>query len=449
MKSLVSTIIEKLLFPIGDYILGTEVSKQLKIQRRYHHFSEAALIDLQEDKLFKVLEHAENTCEVYKGIEIDKINPVQSLKKFPVIGKGTITENPQQFLSSKFDFKKLLKYESSGSSGIRSVVYIDKKEQSTFRAILINWWEWNGYWLGKNVLQTGISPDRGLIKGIKDWVLCTTYINAFGISEAEVLKILKKQQKKKGVHFIGYASSLYVIAQIAKKHSLQIKFDKVISMGDKLFDHYKKLIEEVFNTEVVDAYGTNEGVMVGQTKDSPYFYIYTPSIYLEILDEFDHPLPDGILGRVVVTKLDGYAMPLIRYDTGDLAIKLPRSEYPIKRDYAFPLLEKVIGRNTDIIKTKDGKNLIVHTFTGIFEFFPEIKQFQVIQNEEDCIIIKYIKGVDFNKAVLDKIGVKFFERTGSLLSINWEEVEKIEASKSGKPQLIVNNLVNTSLSNIY
>lgn len=446
MNFFVTNIIEKLLFPIGDFVLGTEVSRQLKIQRRYHHLSEAALIDLQEDKLFKVLKHAVNTCEVYKGIEIAKVNPVQSLNNFPVIGKHTITENPQQFLSSKFDFKKLLKYESSGSSGIRSVVYVDKKEQSTFRAILINWWEWNGYYLGKNILQTGISPERGLIKGIKDLLLCTTYINAFGISEDEVLKILKKQQSKKGVHFIGYASSLYVIAQIAKKYSLQIKFDKVISMGDKLFNHYKKLIEEVFETEVVEDYGCNEGIMVGQTKDNPYFYLYTPSMYLEILDEYNNTVPDGEMGRVVVTKLDGYAMPLIRYDTGDLAIKLPRSKYPLKRDFAFPLLEKVIGRNTDIIKTQDGKNLIVHTFTGIFEFFPEIKQFQVIQDNIESITIRYIPGVQFDFSVIAKIQSKFIERTQSTILINWEEVENIEASKSGKPQLIINNLLAKSLA---
>src|SRR5690606_1855071 len=120
------------------------------------------------------------------------------------------------------------------------------------------------------------------------------------------------------------------------------------------------------------------------------FYIYTPSSYLELLDDDDRPVPDGEIARVVVTKLDGYAMPLIRYDTGDLAIKLPRHLYPNIRRFNFPLLQKVIGRNTDIINTPEGKNLIVHTFTGIFEFYEEIKQFRVIQREIAKIEIEFI-----------------------------------------------------------
>jgi len=249
------------------------------------------------------------------------------------------------------------------------------------------------------------------------------------------------------MHLFGYSSSLYVIALIAKKNNLNIQFDLAMSMGDKLFDHYQKTIEDVFNTRVVENYGCNEGLMIGQKKDLPYFYIYTPNIYLELVDDKGNPVPDGQIGRVIVTKLDGYAMPLIRYDNGDLAIKLPRDKYPTKRDLAFPLLEKVIGRNTDIVKTEDGKILIVHTFTGIFEFFPEIIQFQIVQNDLDKIIIKYIPSKSFSPDILYIIEKDFREKTKSIIGIIWEEVSIINPSKSGKPQIIINNLIKNSLSN--
>ena len=88
------------------------------------------------------------------------------------------------------------------------------------------------------------------------------------------------------------------------------------------------------------------------------------------------------MGRIILTKLDGFAMPLIRFDSGDLGIKLPSNKYPIKRKYNFPLLQKVIGRNTDIITSPNGKILVVHTFTGIFEHYSEIEQFQIIQDSK-------------------------------------------------------------------
>jgi len=447
-KSFKTKILENLFFPLGDFIMRTEVGKQLKIQRSYNTYNKLELETLQLSKLNTILEHATYSCTFYKKYKMQMEDPLVWLTKFPILSKKEISGKTDDFISNKFKKDTLIKYETSGSSGIRSTVYLDRKEQSICRAILLNWWEWNGYYIGKPLVQTGISPDRGIIKSLKDFLLSTLYIDAFGLTEPDILKKLDRVKNKKGMHLFGYASSLYVIAKVAGKNNIQLKFDLAMSQGDKLFDHYQKAIEEEFDTKVVEDYGCNEGMMIGQKKDLPYFYIYTPHIYLELVDDHGNLVPDGKIGRVIITKLDGFAMPLIRYDTGDLAIKLPLEKYPAKRDMAFPLLEKVIGRNTDIIKTPDGKSLIVHTFTGIFEFFPEIIQFQVVQNELDKITIKYIPSEDFNLEILTKIEASFIDRTKSKIEINWESVSEILPSKSGKPQLIINNLIKKSLADI-
>jgi phenylacetate-CoA ligase len=241
---------------------------------------------------------------------------------------------------------------------------------------------------------------------------------------------------------------LYEIARVANKHNLDVKFDKAMSQGDKLFDHYTKEIETAFKCDVVEDYGLNEGIMIGQKKDLPYFYVYTPNVFLEIVDDFGNRVEDGTMGRIIATKLDGYAMPLIRYDTGDLGVMLPKNKYPLNRAYNFPLLERVVGRNTDIIKTTDGKTLIVHTFTGIFEFFPEIEQFQIVQKEIDSITVRFIPSDSFTENVFKAIEMRFFELTSSSIKFKWEKVLKIEPSKSGKPQIIINELLKRSQSEI-
>ena len=129
----------------------------------------------------------------------------------------------------------------------------------------------------------------------------------------------------------------------------------------------------------------------------------SPHVYLEILDNMNQPVKDGQLGNVVVTRLDGYSMPLIRYKIGDLAIKLPKNKYPKKREFNYPLLEKIIGRETDIILLPNGEKMVVHSFTGIFEYIPEIKQFQVLQENINTITIKYIKSEKFTPIILNKI----------------------------------------------
>lgn len=432
---------EKILFPFGDLILGTTFSSKLRVVRDVSCLPEQELEALQKLKLQKLLNYASSNSRYYATVAWNKDDDVlKSLKSFPVLTKSILRQQETNLLTKPI--KDCILYETSGSSGIATRVYVDKEEESLFRAILINWWEWTGYYLGKPILQTGITPERGLIKIFKDFFTNTVYINAFYLKENEVLEVLQKVAGKKNMHFGGYASSLYVIAQIAERNGVQIKFDAVISWGDKLFDHYKELIERVFNTTVFENYACNEGIMIGQKVDLPYFYIYTPSVFVEILDDKDNEVEDGTIGRVIVTKLDGYAMPLIRYETGDLAVKLPRNKYPLSRKFGFPLLERVIGRDTDIIKTPEGNSLIVHTFTGIFEFYKEIEQFKIIQRNIDSITIEYIPAISFKPEVLATIEAVIRTRAKTTMRIDWQKVNHIAPTKSGKPQIIVNELIN-------
>jgi phenylacetate-CoA ligase len=323
---------------------------------------------------------------------------------------------------------------------------MDKIEQANMRAILINWWEWNGYELGDPIFQTGMSEKRGLLKKSKDIFLNTVYIKAFDLSEKSVLRVLLKVARKKKILFFGYASSLFEISKIAQKNNIKLDVRLAMSQGDKLFNHYTTKIHECFGCNVVEDYGLNEGFMVGQKVDIPYFYIYTPSVFVEILDENDQPVPDGELGRIILTKLDGFAMPLIRFDSGDIGSLLPLDKYPENRRFNFPLLKDLIGRNTDIIETKNGNRLTVHSFTGVFEFYEEIEQFQVILEKADCLTLKYIPSTFFKEDVLPMIEEKLRLLMGNDLQFSWVEVLSIPTSKSGKPQILINNLIQNSLS---
>ena len=168
----------------------------------------------------------------------------------------------------------------------------------------------------------------------------------------------------------------------------------------------------------------------------------SPHVYLEIVDDLGNPVSDGKMGHVLVTCLTNKAMPLIRYKLGDLAIKLPEEEYPKNRAFNYPLLKKVIGRETDVIKTTQGVTLNVHSFTGVMEYYQEIKQYRVIQNELERIRIEYIKDEDqsFKESVLVEIKNKLNTLTKNCLVIQFQEVKEIKALKSGKPQIIESNL---------
>ena len=85
---------------------------------------------------------------------------------------------------------------------------------------------------------------------------------------------------------------------------------------------------------------------------------------------------------------------------------LPKEKYPPNRKFNFPLIEKVIGRNTDVVILPDNRKLIVHSFTGIFEYIPEIKQFKIIQKNRKGITVQYVLDESFTKEVLTIVKVK-------------------------------------------
>ena len=435
-----SQILLKIILPISEFIFNIPITSELNKLEKSTKLSELEIENYQKEKLSKLLFHATKKSSYYKNLNIDinSENPIESLKKFPLLTKNLVKSNTDFILTKPKE--NLLKNGSSGSTGEQTIVYWSKKEQTINRATQLLWWKWAGYNIGDPLIQTGINPKRLGLKKYKDLFFRTKYIQAFSHNKQEIVQVLKNLNQKTEYTFAGYASSLYVISQIAIENNIKIKIKTSISWGDKLFDHYKKSILETFGSKTYETYGSAEGFMIAAQKDLDYLYIMSPNVFVEILDDNNNEVEDGQLGNVIVTNLNGFAMPLIRYKIGDLAIKLPREKHIENRELKLPILQKIIGRDTDIVKTPSGNFMVVHSFTGIFEHIPEIKQFCVVQNNISGIEILYIKDINFSVEILAEIKNTILNYIQEPFEINFEEVPEIKPTKSGKPQLIVSNL---------
>jgi phenylacetate-CoA ligase len=263
-------------------------------------------------------------------------------------------------------------------------------------------------------------------------------VDAYNISYENAVSNLQNAKSNNTEFFGGYASSLNVYAEIALKAGIEMKFKGVLSWGDKLFDQYKSNIQKAFgNPLITEHYGTTEGFVISGTCEFGNHHQLSPQTYLELLDKDGNEVKPGELGYVVVTRLDAYSFPLIRYYLGDLAIKEDES-LKCKCGRHFPLLKKIVGRDTDVIQTHSGKFLIVHFFTGIFEHFPQVKQFRVIQKEIGEILVEYIPADNFSDGVLELIANKMYERANEKFPVQWQQVNIISSTASGKPQLVQN-----------
>jgi phenylacetate-CoA ligase len=439
--------LEKWIIPTADAFLGTNFISELKFWRNHiANLSAVELQALQKQKLQSLLQYATTTIPFYKNLGITLTdNPYQNIKHFPILYKQVVKNHFEDLFIE--DRAKLVSEKSSGSSGIQGEVLMSKKENTQYQAAQTFLWEWSGFRLGMPFLQTGITPDRGFLKATKDKLFNTQYVNAYNISYGNAVTNLQIAQKRKTLFFGGYASSLNVYAEIAIKAGIQVPLQGVISWGDKLFDHYKANISQAFGTtNIAEQYGTTEGFVIAGTCNHGKLHQLSPQTYLELLDKNGNEVAPGELGYVVVTRLDAYSFPLIRYYLGDLAIK-EETSITCPCGKKMPILKKIIGRDTDVIQTPSGKYLVVHFFTGVFEHFPQIKQFRVIQKIVGQIFIEYIAGEGFTLEVLNQLSSKMYERAQENFPIEWQAVSEIPPTASGKPQLVQSLVATRKIGN--
>jgi phenylacetate-CoA ligase len=336
---------------------------------------------------------------------------------------------------------KLILEKSSGSSGVQGAVYMSRAEAYAVSAAQTHLWEWAGYRLGSELLQLGMTTDRGLIKSLKDHFSNTTYKPAFQIDADDVRRTLEQFQGKDGAFFGGYASGLYSYATIAEQFGVGTTFRAVISWGDKMFPHYRKKIERTFDTRVFDTYGCTEGMMIAGQCEAGTYHVLSPHVYLELLDDDDREVGPGRVGKVVVTRLDGRSFPLVRYKLGDLAAG-PERRDPCGCGRRYPQLAMIVGRDTDIVVTPKGNPLIVHFFTGIFEHEQDIKQFRITQHENRDLLVEYVTDRDDHDPVLDRLRERMNRNAGEVLPLSFKRVGSIPPTKSGKPQIVLSLLKN-------
>lgn len=174
--------------------------------------------------------------------------------------------------------------------------------------------------------------------------------------------------------------------------------------------------------------------MIGQDDSvNNVFEINEASYIVEIVDDNGEPVPDGVIGHIVVTDLYNYAMPMIRYDTGDMgAIEYLDSKGRRKR-----CIGSFSGRKVDMIFDDEGNPLSPHTVTNYMWDYTEIKQFQVIQNGKSEYVIKL--NVDGNFEREEALIATYKQLFGKSANIQVEYVDEIPVLNSGKRRYIINN----------
>jgi len=153
-------------------------------------------------------------------------------------------------------------------------------------------------------------------------------------------------------------------------------------------------------------------------------------------------------GEMIVTDLNNFAMPFIRYSVGDVA-SLRNESYQCPCGVNLPMLTSIAGRISDFIKHPDGR--VFHPISIMYLFYtdpsnydstqiPGIIHLQVVQSRIDRIELNLVTNDDFNQPHADMIRRNFELLLGTDIGFEINIVDEIAVPKSGKRRFIISEV---------
>lgn len=300
---------------------------------------------------------------------------LDDMKKIPILTKNEAKKNKHKLINPKFT-NYSFPMRTSGSTGEPFEVAVYTRAWEVEQAVIWRHWKWGGYnFRDEMAIIRSYSPKKGepLIKS--DSIRKFTYYSPFHLNEENLDLYINTIIKRKTKIIRGYPSSILTLAQYVKKHEITIPTLKLIlTASEVLSDVDREFIESSLKTKISNHYGLAEVcVMMGDCEKHELMHNYDEYGYLELLNTDNEKLK-----KIIGTNLHNKAMPLIRYETGDLA-EIANTHCSCARNLIG--IKNIIGRSDTNILTPEGFKIPTVNFYTLFESYQRINRWQIIQHK--------------------------------------------------------------------
>ena len=439
--------------PLHKWMITRRARLYYKELKQSQWLSPEDMKKLQEVKLRALIQHAYHHVPYYReqmdllGLSPDSIQTIEDLQKLPLLSKANVRQNLYfNLLSDNHDKKRIIRVTTSGSTGEPFTCFADQHQLEIRWAATLRGQEWTGYRFGDKTARLwhqtiGMSKLQIWREKIDAFFSRRIFIPAFEMSDESIQNFVDKLVKHDPVLIDGYAECFNFLASYLKTHQLVgLKPKAIMSSAQQLPQQSRDIIENAFGCKVFDKYGSREFSGIAYECEAHNgHHVVAESYIVEVLKD-GRPAKPGEMGEVVVTDLNNYCMPLIRYRLGDLAIAMDSTATcPCGR--GLPLVGKIEGRIQSLIFADSGKYIPGSLFPHLFKDYDYlIRQFQVVQEKPGAVQLKIVKGKRFSDEEFTKVIDILREYLGSGTAIDVQFVEKIAMVRTGKLQGSVSKL---------
>ena len=387
--------IKNILYLAKYSLLKPGAMDSLRRALQAQRLSPEALEDLNWQRTKALVRYAFEKVPYYQrrfrqeGLHPDDLQGPETFVRVPVLTRQDLKGNFQDLVSVEAKPRQFRTVTTGGSTGEPVKVYHQKnvvREAMQWR--MLQWW---GLGAGEDMAwvyrDMGANFKKRLINAGLWWPSRRILLDASSLDIGQMRRFLGEFARLRPALLHGYVGAVDHLAQFMLDQKIQVPPPKAIWVTSApLTPVQQRRIESAFGAPVYDQYGSCEVYwLAAQCPAKGPLHMFHDVRRIEFLDKDNRPCAEGELGNIAVTDLENQLFPLIRYLNGDMSSRMPGL---CSCGVTLPLMDKVRGRTTDIVKLPGGRCISGDYLTTLFDDYPDaVRRFQVYQKADYSIEI--------------------------------------------------------------
>lgn len=231
-------------------------------------------------------------------------------------------------------------------------------------------------------------------------------------------------------YLLTYPTNLRALLQLSRQRGVRPpRLREVRTVSESLDPDLRALLRTGWNLPLTDMYTSREaGYLALQCPQHAHYHVMAEGVLLEVLAADGRPCAPGEIGRVVVTVLHNFALPLIRYEIGDYA----EVGAPCDCGRGLPVLTRILGRSRNMLTLPDGsRHWPRFGYAGLLEIAP-IRQLQLVQHDPNEIEARLVVASPLHAGHEARLTRHLQQSLGYPFRIRFTYVDNIARSAGGK-----------------
>lgn len=441
-------IVNRVMFPVHEWLKGKPTHARLRELEESQWLSGPALRERQFRALHAHLDFAYREVPYYgrlldeHGLQPARIQSFEDFARIPYLTRDLLRRHLDD-LQPRRRLRGVQRMSTGGSTGSPVTVMVDAERAAFTDATRLRAHRWFDVDMGAPEIVLWGSPietgRQDLIRSVRDRLVNSRLLSAFDLGEAALARyadILTRDRPRK---LFGYASALYLLARYLQRHdrapgpdSLRVAF----TTAEPLYDFQREAIRSAFGCPAAVEYGSRDAGLIANECPEGGLHIAAEGILVETL-------PTGATaeaqprGEIVVTNAYSFAMPIIRYRTGDVGTLV---EDACRCGRALPRLGTVEGRRTDFLVTPEGR--VMHALAAIYVLreIAGLREFQLIQERVDLVRVALVPDEGFASETPAQVAASLRRLLGGAVAVEVEIAAEIPRAASGKHRYVISKV---------